>query len=102
MPPVNLIFGEIQPPRRRFPARSRPCTAALPVSFDALRFCTAVTLCYLCVPHLPCYIFDSAIISGIVRTDAKLTSATVFDAVPVSLPYFAANITVLFALGAAA
>lgn len=97
MPPVNLIFGEIQPPRRRFPARSRPCTAALPVSFDALRFCGAFAQRFL-----PCYIFDSAIISGIVRTDAKLTSATVFDAVPVSLPYFAANITVLFALGAAA
>ena len=38
--------------------------------------------------------------TGKVIIEMKLTTATVCDARPVSLPYFAANITVLFALGA--
>ena len=42
-----------------------------------------------------------AIITGSVNIDTKLLNATTFDAVPVSLSYFAENITVLFALGAA-
>ena len=36
---------------------------------------------------------------GIVKIEMKLTRATVFEASPVSLPYFAENIMVLFALG---
>ena len=43
-----------------------------------------------------------AIIIGIVKIEIKLTRATVFEATPVSLPYFAENIIVLFALGEAA
>ena len=49
-----------------------------------------------------CHICVSAIITGIVSTEAKLTKLTVFAAMPVSLSYFAANITVLLALGALA
>lgn len=36
---------------------------------------------------------------GIVRTDTMEHIATIFDATPVSFPYFAENITVLLALG---
>lgn len=36
---------------------------------------------------------------GIVRTETTEQNATTFEATPVSLPYFAENITVLFALG---
>lgn len=36
---------------------------------------------------------------GIVIIEIKLTSATVFEATPVSLSYFEANINVLFAQG---
>ena len=41
----------------------------------------------------------SATITGIVSTDKTEVSVTTLDATPVSLPYFAENITVLFALG---
>ena len=43
-----------------------------------------------------------AIITGIVRIDNTLTKAVTFDATAVSRSYFAANITVLLAVGAEA
>ena len=46
--------------------------------------------------HVSCVM---AIITGIVSIDKKLTSATVFDAVAASLPYFDENINVLLAEG---
>ena len=56
-------------------------------------FAEAAVFFYSCV---------SAIITGMVSTEAKLTNDTVFAATPVSRPYLAANITVLLALGALA
>ena len=50
----------------------------------------------------PAYICVRAIMTGMVRMEAKLMNATVLDATPVSLPYLAENITVLLALGALA
>ena len=45
---------------------------------------------------------ESAIINGMVIMEIKLTIATVFEAKTESLPYLAANITVLLAVGALA
>lgn len=45
---------------------------------------------------------DRAIIAGMVSTESSVITATVLEAKPVSRPYFAANITVLLAVGALA
>ena len=50
-----------------------------------------------------CYmVWDKAIIKGIVRMERKVITATTLEESPVSRPYLAANMTVLFAVGALA